>query len=61
MQRFGDPLDFHRVLSDEVREQEVDRSLDEVLGGERASDARDAFVGVDGYERVHDIVRTQFV
>ncbi|GGZ03179.1 hypothetical protein GCM10010385_60910 [Streptomyces geysiriensis] len=61
MQRFRDPLDFHRILSDEVREQEVDRSPDEVLGGERASDTCDAFVGVDGYERVHDIVRAQFV
>ncbi|EFE71767.1 conserved hypothetical protein [Streptomyces viridosporus ATCC 14672] len=40
-----------------MREQEVDCSADEVLGGERASDARDAFVGVDGDECVHDIVR----
>ncbi|GAA2444911.1 hypothetical protein GCM10010433_52940 [Streptomyces pulveraceus] len=44
-----------------MREQKVDRSPDEILGGERASDAREAFVGVDGDKRVHDIVRAQFV
>ena len=61
MQLLADSLGFERILALIQRLQHFERRANQMIVGEDAAEASDAFIGVNGNECVNTIVRLQFI